>query len=1242
MRRLFVFAVVMFLAVLCCGQKTFGQATGSLLGTVTDKSGSPISGASVTVTSQGTGASRDTKTDDTGHYIVNLLPVSIYTIRVEFKGFQSAETKDVKLQVDEQRELDFTLSPATVSSMVEVTAAAVAVETTNPSLGQVITSQEVAQLPLNGRDFVQLATLTPGTTQETSNGSFFTTNSSSEVAARGPFSLSVGGSRANSTDWLLDGTDNNELTAGGIGILSSIDSLQEFKVLTYNYSAEYGTRAGPTVLLTTKAGTNDFHGALFEFLRNTSLDAKSFFATSTEKFNLNQFGGAIGGPIRKNKTFFFVDGEQKDQLHGIPFQGLVPTAAMRTGDYSADNFGNPLPAGTYVITNPYMTGASAAPNAPNNTPNVPNDNVFFQCAPGTNTPMGLVSVASGQQYQGQPCNVIPQGLWNSVGQQLINLYPLPTPGYDVNGNNFQSEPVRSLYETKFDIRLDNNFSSADSVFARFSYDQATSYVPGGAKGYFAEANAFGSNQGIINHARNVAIGETHVFSPTAVNQFSVGYNRIFDYISSQGTSTCESNKLNIPGANINCGGSGGTTCAGSSCGLTSVNITGGGYWSLGDRGYSPFQGGTNVFTINDTFDMIRGKHDIRVGIGMRLNQMNVRAEGFQDGFWVIGGAWTSDNFNFEGNSMADVLLGMSSLRIHDQNLNGDITGRRWKLFRPFVQDDWRVNKDLTVNLGLAWGLASPISEAKGRMADFIPSATSYQWLIPGPGCTSALQALATCQNSAAGAGINMDYTALEPRIGVAWKVLGSDKTVVRGGYAMYHDSAWSMGAQGLWQNPPYAAESFGISFGGCATPASYCATVLEGTPNIGANQLVGLSDGFPIITPPVTPLNFAGSFNTEPTDLKQGRVQQFNVNVERQLPGQIVLTAGYAGSRGSHILNFGNNINTGSPTACAGGPDAVAGYTLGCGPNGAYFPAPYLSQAFGYSDIYSINDLGRSHYNSLQVKAETKSAKYGIYALIGYTYSRTYDSGYSDGLSTPIGALDFPLPGWQSLDWGLSQINLNNSFTASVIYDLPFGKGKKYGSDWNDVANAILGNWQVTAIEKITSGFPIFVLDSNPLSGAALINIGTASPAGRTDEISNPFAPGTVAANPNPGCQVLVSNGGLAPDSLGRSSGYYFNPCAFAAPPAGELGTTSRAPISGPGFVNTDFSLIKRFALPRENMGLDFRVEIFNLFNHAQFDTPSAFGGGTGADINALSHFGKLPSTVNNPRLVQFGLKLTF
>jgi len=310
MSKRILFVLMACMTALCFSPLAFGQAIGSFSGTVTDKSGSSIAGASVTVTSQGTGVARETKTDETGHYIVNYLSVGLYTIHVQFQGFQPAEAKDLRLQIEEARELDFSLNPASVSATVEVVADGVTVQTTNPTLGQVITSQQVAQLPLNGRDFVQLATLTPGTVAETNPNSFFNSAASSEVSARGPISLSVGGSRANSTDWLLDGNDNNELTSGGIGILASIDAIQEFKVLTYNYSAEFGTRAGPTVLITTKSGTNDFHGTLYEFLRNTSLDAKSFYATKPEKFNLNQYGGSIGGPIRKNKTFFFVDGSR--------------------------------------------------------------------------------------------------------------------------------------------------------------------------------------------------------------------------------------------------------------------------------------------------------------------------------------------------------------------------------------------------------------------------------------------------------------------------------------------------------------------------------------------------------------------------------------------------------------------------------------------------------------------------------------------------------------------------------------------------------------------------------------------------------------------------------------------------------------------------------------------------------------------------------------------------------------------
>src|SRR5882724_6153388 len=374
----------------------YGQASGSFSGTVVDTTGSVVSGATVKVTSQGTGLSRETKTDDTGHYLIPLLPVAYYTIRVESQGFQAVEEKDVRLQVDAHREPDFTVTPASATTTVEVSASEVAVQTTNPTLGQVITEQQVAQLPLNGRDFVQLATLTPGVTQETNPNSFFNGGPSSEVSTRGSYSLSVGGSRAQSTDWLLDGNDNNELTAGGISILPSIDAIQEFKVLTYNYSAEYGTRAGPTVLVTTKSGSNQLHGSLFEFFRNTSLDARSYFAASREKFNLNQFGGALGGPIKKDKTFFFIDYQGRRQRKGVAFNGFVPTAAMRTGDFSSDLYGVPLASGTQVLYNSYSVVG-------------PNGRDPFMCD-GTGNPLPVA--ANGTQAAGTPCNKIPAGLIN--------------------------------------------------------------------------------------------------------------------------------------------------------------------------------------------------------------------------------------------------------------------------------------------------------------------------------------------------------------------------------------------------------------------------------------------------------------------------------------------------------------------------------------------------------------------------------------------------------------------------------------------------------------------------------------------------------------------------------------------------------------------------------------------------------------------------------------------------------------
>ena len=1174
--------------LLSISPRLYGQTTGSFFGNILDQHRLGISGAAVTATPQGTGLARESKTDDAGHYLILSLPVGMYTIRVESAGFQTVEAKNVRLQVDEERGMDLTLALVPVSSQVEVVASAMVVNTTNSSLGQVITAQQVAQLPLNGRDFVQLASLTPGTAQETNRSSFFNGGANSEVSARGSFSLSVGGSRANSTDWMLDGNDNNELTAGGIAILSSIDSIQEFKVLTYNYSAEYGTRAGPTVLIITKSGSNSFHGSLFEFLRNTSLDARSFFAVTPEKFNLNQFGGSIGGPVRKSKTFFYVDGEQKYERKGVTFTGLVPTQAMRDGDFSADPFGNQIPLPTAqtplfpgAIVNPNVSGASTDPTV--------RPNVYFQCDASGNP---LPANADGSQAPGSNCYKIPAGLINPIAVPLINFYPLPnTTGNSVF--NFVSEPVRRLDETKFDVRLDHNLSSTDTVFGRFSYDQATSYVPGGAPG-FAEQGAFASNQGIVNHARNIAVSETHVFSATTVNQFSGGYNRIFNYITSQGTGSCQAAKIGIPGANLDCTASNVCLPGGTSCGLTSAQFTGG-YWSLGDRGFSPFTGGTNVYSINDSVETIRGKHDIKIGGSIRINQMNVRTEGFQDGYWVVTGLWAN-------NPEADFLLGLPSLAIHDQTFQGDVTGRRWKMFRPYVQDDWRVSRNLTVNLGFAWNLTTPISEAANRQANFDPA--TAQFSIAGQGANKW-------------AGIRFDKLAMEPRIGVAWQPGGRANTAVRVGYAIYHDSSWNQGSQGLWQNPPFYAESGRFAFGGSCTFGTAACATLYGNPA----SAISLSEGFQIFDAPPVPADFAGTILSQNTNFKLGRVHQFNVNVEHRFPGDILLTVGYAGSRSSHILIDGNNLNVTSPSACG----SVAGYTRGCGPSGSFVGTPYPS--FPFSTISNISDQGRAHYDGLQIRAETKNSRYGVYALIGYAYSRTYDNGFSDALGTTIGATYYPLPNWENLDWALSQINLNHNFTASILYNLPFGKGKRFGARWNGTVNAILGNWEVTAIQKITSGFPVFVIDSFNQSGVNFQNNGNS--LNRPDVIGDPNKAGTVSANP--GC--------VAPLQVHTATAW-FNPCAFAVASAGQLGSASRTPLSGPGFVNTDFSVIKQFDLPWENTGLNFRVESFNLFNHPQFGQPVTAGTGY-ADINA-GNFAAIGSTVNNPRVLQFGLKLTF
>jgi hypothetical protein len=403
--------------------------------------------------------------------------------------------------------------------------------------------------------------------------------------------------------------------------------------------------------------------------------------------------------------------------------------------------------------------------------------------------------------------------------------------------------------------------------------------------------------------------------------------------------------------------------------------------------------------------------------------------------------------------------------------------------------------------------------------------------------------------------------------------------------------------------------------------------------------------GGAIYDAPVDPDNYTGTLQSMNRNFKQGIVQQFNLNAERQLPGNVVLTVGYAGSRSAHILVSQVNENIGSPYACdpvipgGTGPNLIydPNYTLGCGRNLIIPEFSWSGAAFQL--VNSNNSVGAARYDSLEVKAETKSVRHGLYVLLGYTWARNFDSGMPDGLGTNVGALYWPLPGTQRLDWGLSQLNLNNTFTASVLYDLPFGKGRRYGSNWGSAANTMLGHWHLNLIERAQSGFPLFVVDSSNLGPTYGLTPGP----GNTGQYLNynffSFNRPNLVGDPNKGGP---EPGGTNCPATVHTIQNWFNPCAFERAPAGKLGIAPRAPVYGPRFVNTDFSVMKDFPLSiREGMNLQFRAEFFNLFNHPQFYMTGI--GDTGEqDINTPSTFGVINQTVGNPRLMQFALRLNF
>jgi hypothetical protein len=1018
--RYFLELVILLACFVMFFEHAEAQATGTISGSVADSAGAAIPGAAVTITEVNTNVVRPLETDSSGRFTANLMPLGTYRVQVSAPNFQTSEKSGILLEAEGSQEVNFTLGLASVTSSVSVEAAPVAVQTSSASLGQVIHSQQVADLPLNGRNFVELATLAPGTSAGQQPSDFFSGGGGSETSIRGSFSLSVGGSRENRTDWLYDGIDNNELTSGGIGTVPSIDALQEFNVLTYNYSVQYGTRAGPTVLLISKSGTNQFHGTLFDFLRNTNLNASSFFSPVNPEYIRNQFGGSIGGPIRKDKTFFFFDYEGTRNIQGIPSVTQVPTALERIG-----NFTESFPG---------------APEVP-----------IYD--PTTTVTAPVTGLQSRTQYPG---NIIPNP--NPIALKMLSYFPLPNvPG--VLSGNYVDVPRENYSDNKFDIRIDNVFSEKDRAFARFSRDQAAVYLPSGLPDFGAQPGGYASNQTLKDNGRNMVLSETHIFSATKLNQFTAGYNRIFDHIVSFGDGTDWSTQLGIPNANL------GTYF---SSGLLNTQFNDG-YWGLGDRGFSPIQDGTNVFQYSDDFEWVHGAHSFSMGIGTRFMQLNELGDTFPmgefsfDNLFTAGFSGGSLNSN-TGNPIASFLAGLPAGGEHDNEFSGAVSGRRWKEFRPYFQDQWKLKPNMTLQLGLAWNYTTTVVEALNREANF--------------NFVTGVLDIARV-NSSKSAGIQPYYKAWEPRIGITYSPF-SNKNVIRAGYAILHDTGWNLGAEGLDLNPPFYG--------------SYAFQTDDITPQ------TTLSAGFPVPTVPDVK-NPTGNVYSQNTNFRPGIIQQMNVNIQRELPFGVVYTIGYAGSRGSHLQTAGYNLNTAPPN-------------LQIDPANLR-PYPNLNT------IFAFLDRGLSRYDSMQVKVE-KSYSQGLYFIVSYTWSKGFDNGLYDDLGSLVGIPYYPLSNAPNAypnnpngytDKGLNVTDQTNNFSASALYKLPIGRGTAFASNAHGVLQEAIGNWQFNLISHMTSGVPLGLSTGVNNSGTALGN--------RPDQLCNgKLSHPTVFEFFNPNCYV--------------------------------------------------------------------------------------------------------------------------
>jgi outer membrane receptor protein involved in Fe transport len=1036
-------AVLRFVGVVClCAAVSpavlFGQVAGtaSISGRITDASGAAIPAAPVVLKNTDTSVSQTVNTDAQGRYLVPDLPIGPYQVSASKQGFQRAVRSGITLTVGSSPVVDLQLTVGQATQTVNVSAEVAQVQTTTAAVSTLVNQTQMRGLPLNGRNFEQLILLAPGVSTYPAGG-----NSALTSVAN---AYSISGIRPEGYANTLDGEDmlnwwQRNAGANVTGNSLGIEAIAEFQTLTNTYGAQYSGNGG-AINAVSKSGTNEVHGSAYEFFRNSALDARGFFdGGSPPPFRKNQFGVSLGGPIKKNKLFFFGNYEGVRQILDTTYVNFVPSAAVHQG------------------------------------------------------------IVDGKQYQVNPASAA-----------MLALYPLPTSLLPNNPNIGTVSLVgpQSSPENFFLGRLDWNISDKDEFYARYEIDYGTRTTSAGLQLWPVYD---------ITHNNFLTVGERHIFSPQLISQFTASYTRPLTS-ETQPTTHAALQIFNPQREDVFVANASGISALGASF-------------------INPFQYLQNKFTESENMDWIKGSHDIKFGLWFRREQLNPYAYTYWNGFYLFLDLPTflqGNPFTFTGAPNGGTYAYRDFRTVSAE---------------PYIQDDWKVNSRLTVNLGLRYEWESNPVERRNNLYNVV-----------GPPFGTGFQNVPNAYVS------NPSVHNFDPRVGFAWDVFGDHKTSVRGGFGIFHDVFQTYTFSSAYtSNPPYLTENQVFGF----NPDPNFPTPFVG----GGNPLLSQTNGtyYGIHTTPYT--------------------VEYNLNVQRELPWNTLLTVGYVGTRGVHLLAF-HDFNAPIPTIDSNGVMHFATVTGNFATQN-----PRQNSAFGALDMTDTSSY--SSYNGLQLNLEHKLSS-NFVMQFSYTYSHCLDSAYTyGGLGFNNGTSAVTNPYNWNADRGNCSYDLRHVISGNVVYQLPF-KG-----------NRLKEGWQVTGIQAWHTGVPFSVSE------------------GDQADLQNNFD--SVRPNYVGGCNVYAN----------QNVHQWYNPQCFTASQYGTIGNLGRNNLVGPGYVDTDFGVLKDTRIT-ERMQLQFRAELFNLFNHANFATPAGAVISAGVTPHYTSNAGAITSIVGNSRQTQFSLKLLF